>query len=508
MIYTIEVQVWNADTAALETLYFSTDHFITKSTDTPANIAFDYRVVDPGTISVRVSENGDSLGNVRYDIGEIVIENIDGYYDYLIGGITDDYSFYGQSAKIYYGDETGAYPSSFTKVFVGLCDGIEVTYDKLIFRLRDKSYLLDNKFLQTEYGGTNVLPDGVDGTNDDIGGHLKPYFFGYIYNQEVIACNTSKLIYHIHDGGIINADLNVYDRGIALTKGATYADQAAMEATAPAAGEFRAWHIGGYFRLGSEPDGQVTCDAARAFPSTDRTIPKMFNNFCGRVGITPNATDIATLHTAYPYLAGMYVNDESTIAEVLNRVSESLFLFYYYDNLGELRVKEFNAPEYTATYTEVYEYEILNIERLSSASTRPTWKFIVNYLKNGTVQTTDIASIVSRARKTWISKEYRKVVDSSTTTRDTYKTDKEMEIFTALIDRADAVSLATRLHVMYHQQRSVYEVTIPSSRFNYQVMDAIALHHSRFGLSAGKMFLIIGFTLNLADNTAILTLWG
>lgn len=65
----------------------------------------------------------------------------------------------------------------------------------------------------------------------------------------------------------------------ALETPATYADAAELadDDLAPAAGEFKVWPGGGYFRLGAPPAGLVTADVTEGALAADRTAAQIFN---------------------------------------------------------------------------------------------------------------------------------------------------------------------------------------------------------------------------------------
>ena len=135
----------------------------------------------------------------------------------------------------------------------------EVSSTSLRLRLRDRLSEFDKAHQRVQYLGNNVLPNGLEGTADDIKGKTKPKVYGKVFNIEPMMVNTSKLIYQASDSDVYDIP-NVYDKGAALTRGSDYADSAAMLATAPSPGQYKACPSEGYFRLGAAPEGTVTCD--------------------------------------------------------------------------------------------------------------------------------------------------------------------------------------------------------------------------------------------------------
>ena len=77
----------------------------------------------------------------------------------------------------------------------------------------------------------------------------------------------SALIYQVNDGEInMSTNGRVRDKGALLTNAGPVADQAGLLAASPAAGTFVFWPAGGYIKLGSAPEGEVTVDAYATTP--------------------------------------------------------------------------------------------------------------------------------------------------------------------------------------------------------------------------------------------------
>ena len=76
-VYLIEIVAATDSAGTTTTLYFSTEGFVTSSSDTPANKYFEPYVKQPALMNREISATGQS--NVGY--GEIVLTNIDGALD-------------------------------------------------------------------------------------------------------------------------------------------------------------------------------------------------------------------------------------------------------------------------------------------------------------------------------------------------------------------------------------------------------------------------------------------
>ena len=134
-----------------------------------------------------------------------------------------------------------------------------------------------------------MLPDGVEGVEDDLKGKPKPRCYGECLNVSPPWVNTSKLIFQVHDG-LIEDIVTVYDKGVALTKGDPIGSLATLLTTTPTAGEWDYYlgsaSDGAYFRLGSSPAGLITADVkGDKFGGTYRTtVADMIKTIAERDG--------------------------------------------------------------------------------------------------------------------------------------------------------------------------------------------------------------------------------
>ena len=72
-----------------------------------------------------------------------------------------------------------AYPSAYTTLLKGTMLAPAFSMVDVTLRIRSRLAEVLNRTLQRDrYKGDNVLPDGVEGTEDDIKGLYKPEFWG------------------------------------------------------------------------------------------------------------------------------------------------------------------------------------------------------------------------------------------------------------------------------------------------------------------------------------------
>ena len=148
-------------------------------------------------------------------------------------------------------------------------------------RLKDKQQIFTLPALAVRYAGSNVLPDGLEGTSTDLKGKVKPRTFGAVFNVPPPLANTAKLTYEV---GPCQSISSVYDRGLALTPGADFATSALLQAASPAVSTYITCLAEGYFRLGSTPAGQITADVAQGATAANQTVGQIIKQLALNAG--------------------------------------------------------------------------------------------------------------------------------------------------------------------------------------------------------------------------------
>lgn len=190
--------------------YASHQGFVTGPAETPANTVYDARILQAASMRRDLFDQGTTQGHTRIGFGELILENSDGLLDALL-----QYGFDGQPITIRLGQPGAAYPGGFSTFLVATMEQCEVSASRVTIRLRDRQQEMDIPLQTQKYGGSNALPDGVDGVATDLKGKPKPVCYGKVLNVPAVCVNTSKLIYQVSDLQISNIDA-IYDRGVAL----------------------------------------------------------------------------------------------------------------------------------------------------------------------------------------------------------------------------------------------------------------------------------------------------
>ena len=491
----------------LETFYVGAESFVTGTGDTPASIAFEPRLIDPGSLGVNIFSDGRTGGMTKLEIGEIVLVNTDGALDAWLS-----YSFDGRPVTIRSGQ--GAYPGGFTTLLVGTVESAEVSWDKFVLRLRDKQWLFNLPALTTRFAGNNSLPNGLEGTADDLGGKVKPKVYGRVFNVSPPLVNTSKLTYQVSHGAVLDISA-VNDRGLAITKGADFATSALLQAATPSAATYITCFAEGYFRLGSTPAGQITADVTQGANAAARTVAQILKQLALDAGLPSGeitAADATALDAAAAQVVGIYLSDELNFMQAMDQIAASVGAWYGFDALGNLRMGQITTPSGPAVVT-LYDYDILEgfERRPPKDNGLPVWRVVLGHTKIWTTQPSDLAGAVTIPTRAYLAEEYRKSATEDAAIKTQWLLAGTVEEETLLTIAADAATEAARRLTLYKTRRDIFDVSVSLDLLttnSLKLGDVVALQIARFGLDAGKNFRIIGIRLQLAAGTAQLTLWG
>jgi hypothetical protein len=356
-------------------------------------IWYEERLKQPGLYTTNLFSAGTTSGESQVGSGETVLANSDGKLDYLA-----NWGFDGRSIVF------KQFTESLGLVLVMGCTMQQPTFTSTDVSILTKDGLakLNVPIQTTTYGGTNVAPGGIDGS-DDIKGSAKPLVFGPVYNITVKEVNTSKLIFQVHEGAA--AIPAAYDMGVPLLQESDYTDESDMMANAPAEGKYRVWSsatYGTFARLGSSPAGTVTFDVVEGATAADRTAAQIAKRMALRALTSGeiSSADVSALDAKNSAEVGIYIADGSTttILQCLDQVLGSIGAWYVPDINGVLRMGRLEAPAGTPDITLTDGTDITNLERVRSNDAGkgvPAYKVNLRYQKNWTVQSgSDLAGSI------------------------------------------------------------------------------------------------------------------
>jgi hypothetical protein len=483
----------------------------TGPTDTPPHVHFAPRLQQPVNFSRTLFSNARITGGASVGAGEIVLNNTDQALASLRSLGLD-----GRDITVRVGAQDAPYPSGFTTFLTGTAEQVEIGARTATIRLRDRLQLLSLPLQANRYAGGNVLPSGAEGTADDIKGQPKPLLYGRRYQVPPVLVNTAKLTYQLHDGPMQAVDA-VYDMGVALTAGADFANLAALEAAAPAAGTYITCLALGLFRLGAAPAGRITADARGEntggyVSKAGEIVQRILTSRCGVAAGDLDAMSFTVLNTAVAGECGVFLTGETTRQQALDLLLASAGAWLAPTRTGTWQVGQLVAPAGTpvATLTDV---EILSLDsRATNDDTRgvPVWRVTVRYKLYSQAAAADIAGSVSAARRAELLQPWRDTTASDPTIQAKHLLAQELVRETSLTSAADAAAEAARLLALHGVRRDFVqaEVWLSESAAALDLGQVVRLVTPRLGYLAGRGFVVVGIALDGRRQRLTLDLWG
>jgi hypothetical protein len=498
----------------LETLYFSAVSYQTGPSEMPANINFEARLTDSGSIGVSVYGDGRTTGYGKLEVGSIKVGNIDGELDYLA-----DYGFDGRpiTLRLYQPGQTYA---SMPVIFTGTVDALpEFSTKEITFRLKDQQQRLEVPACPNLYGGSNVLPNGIDGVDGDLKGKRKARLWGRCLNISPDCVNTSLQIFRVNDGPVQEITA-AYDKGAPYTYDADYADNAALQAATIPAGYYATCVAEGLFRINASIAGAVTCDVVQGANANNRTAAQIIRSIALGAGLLPseiNASDVAIMDGTQPAEVGIYLTGEITAREAISQLATSVGGYAIFDNVAMLRVGILTAPAGEPDL-ELTDTEMLSFERLAQRDGDiPVSEVRLNHTRNWTVQDNDLAGSVSVARRNFLKEQWRTAPASDPLVKLRYLLAPTYEIASLIYDPDNTVDgpaakEAARQLSLYRVRRDLFEIKVDLDIFAEEstprLMSLVRVTTARYQAAGGRLFWLVGVRLELKRKQATLTVWG
>ena len=453
--------------------------------DDPDNHFYDPRILQPGLYEAGLYA-GQVLNQSRSGFGETTLINADGALDYLA-----DYAVDGREMVL----ALDGVPQ-----VVGTVARMAFSDDEVSVVLRDPLEPLMTPHPMEVYAGNNVLPEGLEGTEEDIAGEIKPQVRGEVRNATPVLVNTAKLIYQV--SSLPDCEIKaVYDKGAALTSGGAYTSLAQLQSAAPSAGEYRAYQ--GYIRVGAAPTGAVTVDAEQSAPLAGAVAGQL----AADRGWTLNSSDAAALDALGR--VRIYLTDETDTLSLLDRIAESIGGYLSVGATGVLRIQPLEAPATPAL--TLHDYEIETISRSATGAGDnglPVWRVTVEADRIETVQD-DLAGNVDDARRARLSKQTRRARADDAAVRERHPLAGELTIDSVLASSSKAQSVATRLLNLLNVRRDSVTAEAQSVvASGFSVGASVSVVTPRLGYSTGRDMLITGYRLDAETGELNLNLWG
>lgn len=476
--------------------YLADREFITGAADAPAHTPFQPRVEAALKWERAIPVSPLSQRRLAIGYGEIELQNGDGYFDTLV----DQFSVDGRRIVVRAGVKGWAY-SSFETLFEGTANGWRADDTACRLRLRDLSYKVNIPLQENLYKGTGALEGG-----DDLRGRPKPWALGDLSSANIpaILVDPIKLIYQVSDGPVSEI-FRVYDRALELPNAGPVAD---ILDAAPSPATYVTELGRGYFRLGSVPAGLITCDLhgdnSDGFAVTAPDIALRI--LLRKTDVGPAEIDGASfqdLKFAQPANVGYWFGtDQLLVSDALDACLGGVLAWWGCDRLGGLQVGRLDVPgtKSAATFTDL---EIIDIQRLElPAEINPLiWRARIGYQPNYAVQATDIAGAVTTQRRQFLLQPFRISTASNEQRLSDFPQAKDPDpIGTTFALEEDANKESNRLMALFGVKRNLYRLSTKIKAYRRKIGETVTVQHTRYGLAAGKMGVIVGLGLDAARN--------
>ncbi len=461
--------------------------FITKASDNPPNQVYDDIIVEVPTMRKAANEQLTGRSSLAY--GDLVVKNEDGVRSHWL-----NWNWDGRDFQMYIGG-IGWRQWDFVRVLTGtVAEVYESGRDKIGFKIRDNSALLNRKLQSTVIGGS-----------DANAGAPQPVVFGKVFNIEPVLKSGSALRYKFHDASLTGSTgiTAVRDSGVAVTPTADLAN--------------------GEFTLGATPGGRVTMDVTNDLSAG--TVTKSGNTHAralqtivedrvglgasstykgGRSGSLANFGDFSVI--------GLYVKSEANVMDLLDQIVISAGGFWYFNQLGLFCARQLAVP--VAPYDhELFEDDVqvspgLALEKLFLPSEAQQ----LGYQANSTVQEDGLAGSVSAANRalygapaqfTAIAPSYSGL-DQPSNHALRRRPPSRGSLFS---ESTGAATEATRLDLLNRKATAIFSFTTKHNAAFYDLGESLLLTHSKYGFEAGKAGLIIGLEKNFGKSTTTIRLF-
>lgn len=511
MIYLVELDAYDPALPGVRTLRYSSGlgYYGT------AAAYFDARLSEPGNFGRSVFSPGSTGGQSSVGAGELVLANPDGTLDALL-----DYGFDGRAVRIWtLADESLPFTSA-VRWLTATAQQVEVSWDRVTVRLRDRLELLNKPLQVNRYAGTTTSGglNSAEGQPEDLKGQVKPLLVGEAYNIPAVLANAYDLIYQVHDGAVAEIT-GVYDAGAPLLFSADYATIALLRAASIQGGYYATCKALGLFRIGASPFGVVTCDAAEGATDALRTAAQVASRILARAGISGAdlaAATVTALDAEAAGVVGAWFPDDITALDAATAILNSVGGWLLPNRLGVFELGRLKAPAGTpvATWTEA---EVLGrgsgIERIAtndSGGGVPVWKVTVRYRRHYAVQASaELAGCVAAARRAELASEWRSVTAENAAIKTKHLLAAELSIDTMFADEASAQAEAARLLALYSVRRDRLLVPIDTDLVTaVDLSRTVRMQVNRWGYGSGRLMTVLGLTEGAASGVTDVEVWG
>lgn len=393
-------------------------------------------------------------------------------------------------------------PTALVDVFSGLAGTWQPRDDGAEIPLRDPGAWLDapigrRKFLGT---GNGEGPASLAGTPLPIvrgGSASLP-----VRNCPVVLVDATARVYRWTDAG---SPTQVYEDGVAVYTGV--GQVADVFAASPGAGNW-SWDATGLIRLGSDPQGEVTVDGWSGTGNAATVLRNLLvTTLALPAGLFEEASAIIT-DAAAPWPAGWAWTGQETARDAIQPLLQAMGARLISSRSGGLRLWALRAIPSGARAVDVFEpssaVSCVPVP-LSAPLTPPAAEWAAGYLRTHVTTSTPKATVTPAERER-LAQPWRTARWSDAANLTRYaQASRPALVETALLQAADAQSLADALGALWGVPRSLWQVTLPTgAALLRDIGDVVQLRWPADGLRSGALGQVVGDSIRGGQDTASL----
>lgn len=447
-----------------------------------------YSPIIKNNISIDETLSLDYSASISF--GDVELANNAGELDAWI-----NYVWKNRSVKIYYGGlptpgTAVTLSNNFELIFDGVCTDIDAkSRQTLNLKIRDKLEKLNTPVSETLIGNYykgDVVSEAI--TLNQNRNLLKPKVYGEVHNISPILTDPTELEFMVADGPVEQI-IEVLDNGVPVSF------TTVQESGKP-------FLAAGSFRLRAPLQG--TCTAS--VQGTARTINVAGSTYTDTYSSTVSNTilnllkftgknleysdiDSASFAALGSEACGIYLNSRTNVLAVCQELAKSAGLTLTVTRTGKLKLVKLSIPT-SSTQTINENDTVLNSLRIVN---KPgiVGAVKLGYAKNYTILT-GLVTGIPEEHKDLFAKEYLETLAQDAAVLTKYELDSEPVLEgTYLINRTQAEAVANTKLDLFKTPRIVYAMTCTSKYLSLELGTPITLVSNRYGMSAGKLGLVI-----------------
>lgn len=467
------VQVQVDINGSIVTKYLST-HMVTVDSIT-------YLPIISSDITIDESISLDYSASISF--GDIEIINSSGEYDAWL-----DYVWVNKSIKIYVGtpatiDSTSTI-SDYELIFDGIVSGIDAKdRNHLNLKIRDKLEKLNTSVSETLLGNYfhgSIVPEST--YINQYRNNLKPICYGEVHNISPLLVDPTMLEYMVNSESVEQI-VEVRDNGVPVPFNVS---------GVPA----------GSFRLVYSPAGTITCSiqgVARTVNISSSSYALSYTNTASNTildilklraaSLDYSELDATSFSSYGSQAVGLYITNRVNTLAICQEIAKSCGLVVSVTRLGKVRLVDISIP--TSATKLITESDMFLNSLTISSITEVSAAVKLGYAKNWTVQDSLITSIPQQ-HKDMYKTEWLEASSVDLVSKSKYLVSSEPTMETSvLIDKLEADAVAQKKLDIIKQPRKIFSMKCTAKWLSLQVGDAVQVQASRFGLSSGRLGLVI-----------------